>query len=108
MSGIQLAEVIQDLREELAKAIADGRNHRIRFKPGNIDVELSVDVRKSVEGKAGVKFWVVEAGATGTTGQTQAHKIKLSLSMVDERGREILISGDPNGRPGDSSNEEGR
>jgi hypothetical protein len=100
MSGIPLADVIRELRTELATAIEEGRAHELRFKPGNIDVELALEVRREGKAKAGVKFWVVEFGAEGTAGQTQSHKIRLSLQLVDRAGREVLIAGDVTSHPG--------
>jgi hypothetical protein len=100
MSDIPLAEAIADLRGELAKAIADGVDHDIRFRPGPIELELSLEIKKEGSGKGGVKFWVVDLGGEIKSAGAQMHKIKLNLQLVDREGRDLLISGNVTRRPG--------
>jgi hypothetical protein len=100
MSSIPLADVIKELREELAGAIEAGKEHEIRFKPGPIEIELAMQVEKEASGKGGVRFWVVELGGDIKAGQVQSHKIKLSLQLVDSAGREVLIRDVVRRRPG--------
>jgi hypothetical protein len=100
MSGIPLAEVIADLRDELARAMEEGEKHDVRFKPGPIEVELALEVRKEGSGRAGIKFWVVELGGDIKAANVQSHKIKLSRQLVDRAGQDLLIRSDVKGRPG--------
>jgi hypothetical protein len=100
VSNIPLADAIADLRSELAQAIAEGFDKDIRFKPGSIEIELSLEIKKEGTGKGSVKFWVVDAGGEIKAAQTQTHKIKLNLQLVDKEGRDLLISGTVSGRPG--------
>lgn len=100
MSEILLADAIADLRSELAKAIAEGVDHNIRFKPGPIELELCLEIRKEGSGKGGIKFWVVELGGEIKSAGAQIHKIKLNLQLVDQAGRDLLISGSVDRRPG--------
>lgn len=60
-----LAEVLNELGRELRLANEAGES-TIMF--GGADVELEVAAEASAEG--GVKFWVVNAGATGTLRRT--------------------------------------
>jgi hypothetical protein len=100
MSDILLADAIANLRSELAKAIAEGVDHDIRFKPGPVELELSLEIKKEGGGKGGVKFWVVDLGGEIKSTNAQMHKIKLNLQLVDRDGRDLLISGSVARRPG--------
>jgi hypothetical protein len=100
MSDIPLANAIADLRSELEKAIAEGVGHDIRFKPGPIELELSLEIKKEGSGKGSVKFWIVDLGGEIKSANAQMHKIKLNLQLVDKEGRDLLISGNVAGRPG--------
>jgi hypothetical protein len=99
MSGIALAQAVQDLRQELTSALEEGRGKNLRFKPGQIELELGVEVTMEAGAKGGVKFWVVELGADGKTGRVGTHKLKLSLQPVDKDGHEFLIRDEVATRP---------
>ena len=79
----ELSEVISRLREDLAAAMLDGRDERLRFELGPIEVTLSVTITSEGGGKAGVKFWVVEAGVDGRRSSATGQQIKLILNPVD-------------------------
>jgi hypothetical protein len=84
---LELAEVIQALREELIKAQKVGNKKKIRFNLNNIEVEFQTAVEKEVGGDVGgkIKFWVVDADAkaSGKYKKSALHKIKLTLQAVD-------------------------
>jgi hypothetical protein len=90
-SGIPLAKAIQDLRQELLSAVAEGKNKDLRFKLKPIELELNVAMTYKAEGNAGVKFWVVEIGAKGAVENAQTHKLKLTLEAVGSDGSEYLV-----------------
>lgn len=85
--AVGLAEMISSLRRELEEAqkLADGST--IRFEVEKVDLELQVNVEKISEngGKAGVKFWVVNAelGGKGTDKKVTTQTVKLSLTAKD-------------------------
>lgn len=86
----QLAEVIQELRQSLAVAAEEGDGKDIRFNVNTVEVELQVAVEKSVSGKGGGKldFWVlggVDAEVSGNYKKAATHKIKLSLTPLDDK-----------------------
>jgi len=89
---IPLADMIEALRYEISEAVSRSKGQTIRFGVQKIDLELSLQVSRSGSGKAGVKFWVVSAEATGTASATNVHKVSISLQPVDEKGRAILVS----------------
>ncbi|MEE9412810.1 MAG: trypco2 family protein [Methylococcales bacterium] len=84
---LELAEVIQALREELIKAQKVGKKKAIRFNLDNIEVEFQTVVEKEVGVTTGgkIKFLVVDADAkaSGNYKKSAMHKIKLSLQAVD-------------------------
>ncbi len=95
---IGLAEMIDNLRQELLASQKMAGDSPIKFTVENIDIEVKVLVEKATagEGGIGVKFWVVNADMKGeqtdTTGTEQT--IKLSLKAKDMR---VL---DKDGNPG--------
>ena len=90
MRQLPLAEVIADLRKELEQAIDQAAEQKLRFEPGVIEVELSVQIE--AKGEAGVKFWVVTVGASA--GQSRTHTIKIPLKPVSADGKPVLTGGD--------------
>lgn len=75
---IGIAEAVEHLRAELVAAAAGGGSGP-RFEVGPVELEFSVEMRK--EGKAGVKAWVVSAGAE--TSKVSVHRVKLVLTPKD-------------------------
>ena len=96
--AVGLAEMISSLRKELEKAqqLADGST--IRFEVEKVDLELQVNVEKRSEdgGRAGVKFWIVNAelAGKGTDKKIITQTIKLNLTAKD------LADLDDQGKPG--------
>jgi hypothetical protein len=90
--SIPLADMIDALRAELYKAVSRSVTESIRFGIEKLDMELSVQVDRSAEGKAGIRFWVVSADAGAKLSSTDIHKIRITLLPVDEGGRAITIS----------------
>lgn len=88
---LELAEVIQALRENLVEAQSrvDGQN--IRFNVTNIDVELQTVVEKEASLGAEVKFWVLNVSANGKYKNAITHKIKLSLQAVDKTKSDGIV-----------------
>jgi hypothetical protein len=98
-----LANVIRALRAELEESITAGSAAKVRFKPGNVDIEFKVSVEKKGEGKAGLRFKVLSfvdanVGGGGSYARDAIQTIKMSLLpiVVDAQGRpssDQLISG---------------
>ena len=86
-SKLQLADVVQALREELDVAKHQSVGHDVKFNVNNIEVEFQtvVELDTAVEGGGKIKFWVldVDAKASGKYKRSNTHKIKLSLKPVD-------------------------
>jgi hypothetical protein len=96
--GIPLSKAIQDLRAELLQVVAEGEGKDLRFKLQPIELELQLAVTWSGEAKAGVKFWVIELGGTGSTERGSTQKLKLMLDPI-YKGGGALVSDEQGERP---------
>lgn len=95
---IELAEMIRQLRHELNAAMADGAGGPVRFELGPVEIEATVAVDRKGGAGGKVRFYVVEAGADGSTGTLRTHRVSLTLQpkLVAPDGvhHTVLISGD--------------
>jgi Trypsin-co-occurring domain 2 len=89
---VPLAEAVKALRAELLEAIREGATQELQFGLGTVEVELEVEVTKAAEGKAGVKFWVVNADAKGSRSTVATQRVKLSLLPVSANGDEVKVT----------------
>jgi hypothetical protein len=92
MDGLGLADVLAQLRSNLAQALQEGAEEDLRFALDDVEVELQVAVTKEGTGKAGVKFWVINAEAAGKLADVTTQKIKLKMKVVDKDGRPVAIA----------------
>ena len=83
-SPIDLADVVRDLRDQLTKAAAESVGSSIRFNVGPIQLEFQVEVRRVAEGRGGIRFWVLDAGAKQSQEGAATQTIKLQLVPTDE------------------------
>ncbi|MDI6098852.1 hypothetical protein QLQ12_09595 [Actinoplanes sp. NEAU-A12] len=94
MVGLELASTVAALRQELAHAVAAAEHEQFHFPVGAITVEFQVTVTREAETNAGVKFWVVEAGAAGSLSREQVHTVTVTLEPpVDGTGQPVKIFG---------------
>ena len=93
MTEIELGDTIAALRDELASAVERAKDSDIQFPVGPIQLEFQVGVKKTGEGKAGVKFWVVELGAAGSYSAESIQKVTITLQPpVDRAGQPIKVA----------------
>lgn len=90
MNRIELKDSIAALRKELIESILAAQGEGLRFEVGEVTMEFHVEVERSVEGKGGIKFWVVELGAGGTDKDKAIHKVTIPLKPVRADGRPVL------------------
>ena len=90
MNRIELKDSIAALRKELIESILAAQGEALRFEVGEVTMEFHVEVERSVEGKGGIKFWVVELGAGGTDKDKAIHKVTIPLKPVRADGRPVL------------------
>lgn len=79
MEGVELSKMLASLRQELNKAQHEGDGKDIKFAIDDIELELQLTVAEEGGGKAGVKFWVVNAETGGKVTSQSIQKIKLKL-----------------------------
>ncbi|MEU9919482.1 trypco2 family protein [Streptomyces sp. NPDC051001] len=90
--GVELASAVQSLRDELLAAAVQGADTAIRFAVESIELEFTVQLSKDITGKAGVKAWVLTAGADVTQGRADTQRVKLTLTPKDAAtGRTLEI-----------------
>ncbi|MCI5162472.1 MAG: hypothetical protein D3917_10755 [Candidatus Electrothrix sp. AX5] len=111
-SAVELAEVIEGLRNELEKAQESGEGKAIRFGVNDIEIELELTIAKKlkagggVKGKADssaglVKYFVGKlSGEISLQGEAEyqkvsTQKVKLSLSAESPDGKKTTLSGPP-------------
>jgi len=88
---IPLSELIAHLREELSRALIEGKSETTKFEIQEIGLELSVAVTKKLDGKGGVNFGVVTFDASSAIDQVKTQKISLKLKPLTG-GKNMLIS----------------
>lgn len=79
---IELAEMIAQLRGELAAAMAaaeDAGDDAPRFELGPVQLEAEFTVQRSAGADGRIRFRVVEAGASGRRTNSTTHSVTLSL-----------------------------
>ena len=93
MEKIGLVETIDALRSELAAAVEKAQGQEIQFPVGSVQLEFQVGVTWDTEAKAGVKFWVLELGASGSYANESVQKVTLNLEApVDAEGRAVKVT----------------
>jgi hypothetical protein len=89
---LALAETVEALRAELARAAAAGAGTAFQFPVAGAELEFHVAVTKTGEGSAGVRFWVVELGAAGSYAQEEIQTVTVTLGApVDQNGDPVKI-----------------
>jgi len=93
MEKIGLVETIDALRSELAGAVEKAQGQEIQFPIGSVQLEFQVGVTWDTEVKGGVKFWVLELGASGSYANESVQKVTLNLEApVDAEGRAVKVT----------------
>ena len=90
MAQIGLKEAIAALRQELIESVVSSQGEKLRFEVGEVTMEFHVEVERSVDAKGGIKFWVVELGASGANKDKAIHKVTIPLKPVRQDGRPVL------------------
>jgi hypothetical protein len=97
---LELADTVEALRAELARAAAAGAGAEFQFPVAGAQLEFHVAVTKTGEGKAGVKFWVVELGGAGSYAREEIQKVTVTLGPpVDQNGDPVKINRGYAGKP---------
>jgi hypothetical protein len=89
---LELAETVEALRAELARAAEAGAGAAFQFPVTGAQLEFHVGVTKVGEGKAGVRFYVVELGGSGSYAREEIQTVTVTLGApVDQHGEPVKI-----------------
>ncbi|MFF7565740.1 trypco2 family protein [Streptomyces pseudovenezuelae] len=88
-----LADMLGGLRRELEDAQRRAAGEALRFVIADVEVEATVQITRNATGRAGIQFWVVQAGGDYARGNATTHRIKLNLRLP----RTTLISDEGDG-----------
>ena len=96
--GLPLADFIAALRAEL-RAAALAKDPELQFNVGPVNVEFMLMTRHEGGGKAGIRFWVVEAGASASVASESTQKVTLTLTPVTATGESWQVADEVDERP---------
>jgi hypothetical protein len=86
---IGLAEVIVALRQELNESMAAAAGSDLKFKLGEVTIELELSVERSTSGNGGLRIWVINAGAEHARSHAQTHRITVPLTPLTAQGAPV-------------------
>jgi Trypsin-co-occurring domain 2 len=90
MAEIGLSEAIAAVRAELAAAVEQGVDSEFQFPVNGVQLEFHVAVTKTGEGRAGVRFWVVELGGAGSYAREEIQTVTVTLGAPVDRAGEVV------------------
>lgn len=115
--GVPLSVAIGALRNELMQAVwtgqfpyeLNGERRWLRFKPAAVELTLQLAVTWTGTAKAGVKWWLVEAGGelAREKAATQTVRLTLEPALFDENGNQLELLIDAADDIADSSTGDG-
>jgi hypothetical protein len=82
-SWATLAQAVEGIRAELSEAMAAGERELLRFDVGEVELEFTVEIRRDLQAKTGVRVWVVELGGSGGLSRGSTQRVKVTLNPVD-------------------------
>jgi hypothetical protein len=82
---VPLADFVAGLRDQLRLARAD-TDPQMPIEVGPVTVEFTLLTRREGEGKAGLKFWVVDAGVSGRVAAETTQRVTLELRPLAAGG----------------------
>ena len=80
--GVDLTEAIEALRSQLSLAMDSAPARGLRFKSGPVELTVQAALTKGVGGKAGIKWWLIEAGGDVSRQSVVTQTLKISLQPV--------------------------
>ncbi len=92
MKQLALADVLAQLRKQLAEAERKAAGDHLQLTVREIEVELQVVTTYEGEGKVGFKVWLIEGEAAGGVNREHGHTIRLKLDPKSGGG-DLNVSG---------------
>ncbi|MGA5559503.1 trypco2 family protein [Streptomyces lavendulocolor] len=100
-NGIELADAVQVIRDQLVLASARAHGQDVRFEVGDIHMEFMVELRTEAKAGGKIRAWVVDAGVDGTRTHARIHQVSFTLTPKDARtGRSVEVG---NPEPGSTT-----
>ena len=97
-AGLPLADFIGALRAEL-RAAALAKDPQLQFNVGPVNVEFTLMTHREGGARAGIRFWVVEAGASASVAGESTQKVTLALTPVTASGDAWQVADEVDERP---------
>ncbi|MEV6613065.1 trypco2 family protein [Streptomyces sp. NPDC051051] len=94
-NGIELADAVQAVRDQLLLAASRAAGQDVVFEMGDIQMEFTVELRSEDKAGAKVRAWVVDAGADVTRSTGRVHKVAFTLTPKDARTNSAWSVGNP-------------
>ncbi|TDC25080.1 hypothetical protein E1265_07880 [Streptomyces sp. 8K308] len=88
---VGLAEVIRQVRRELARAREDGADDGVRFAVRQVSLEFAVQVHQAGDGRAGLRIGVLTADVGGGVSRDRTHRIQVELGPEDGAGGMLRV-----------------
>ncbi|MFB6819272.1 trypco2 family protein [Streptomyces sp. NPDC056347] len=83
MDGIELADAVESIRNQLIDAASRATGRPLAFEVGDIQMEFTLELRKEIKGGGRVRAWVVDAGADASRATGRTHKVAFTLKPHD-------------------------
>lgn len=83
--GVAFADFVAALRDQIRTAQLDA-DPALPIEIGPVSIEFTLLTRREGEGKAGLRFWVVEAGVAGRMASESTQKVTLELQPLGPGG----------------------
>jgi hypothetical protein len=90
-SDVRLSDAIGQVRSELERATEGGKDSALAFRAGPVELEFQVAFEATAAADAGVRVWVISAGAKGEVSRSASHRLKVTLTPVGRQGQDALI-----------------
>ncbi|MCQ4214414.1 trypco2 family protein [Streptomyces longispororuber] len=81
--GIELADAVASVRDQLIEAAERGAGRALSFEVGPIDMEFALELRREAKGGGKIKAWVAEAGADVSRATGHTHRVSFTLTPRD-------------------------
>ncbi|MGW1224179.1 trypco2 family protein [Streptomyces sp. NPDC001478] len=89
--GLDLTEAVRLLRRQLTAAQREADGSDVRFKVGEVTVELAVELTRAASAGGGLRFGVAAVDAKRDRTRHTTHRIQLTLHPRDGSGGDLEI-----------------
>jgi hypothetical protein len=92
--GIDLADAIEAIRDQLVDAASRGAGSGIAFEVGPIELEFAVELKQDARAKGGVRAWVLSAEGEAGASRARTHRVAVTLTPRDRVTHDSVEVGD--------------